>query len=305
MVHVSVIVPVKGEVGGLNALLDSLTHQNYPPHHFEVVVVHNARKGLRIEPRPGLTVRLLNEPAPGSYAARNLGVDCAAGEMLAFTDADCVAHPDWLSRGVSAVRQYPRAIVAGEIQIFAGQAQANLAERHQLAFAFDQDVNVAKGRGLPTANVFVRADVFRDVGLFNPRMLSGGDAEWSKRALRHGYPWRIEPKALVYHPARTSFRELRAQRARFASAIHVQPTSLRRLGWYLNWISPRQGLVSRLKQRSHIRKRDWPGLVLAQLGLAFFQMGIGLSETLRSTVSLAPQTLDTRQTGPSLSREAA
>lgn len=277
----SVIVPVKSHVGNLDPLLDSLAHQSYPLEEVEVLVVHNDGGELEVSRRPGLAVRVLKEPQTGSYAARNCGIEHAAGEILAFTDADCVAHPDWLSRGVVAVRENPDAIVAGEIQVFARNTKPTLAEKHQLAFAFDQDVNVSKGRGLPTANVFVRADALWHVGLFNPMMQSGGDAEWSKRALQYGYHWRIQPEAVVYHPARSSFRELRAQRARFATAIQAQPTGLGRLDWFLNWISPRQGLMGRLRRRAGLRKRDWPALVLAQLGLAAFQLGVGLVETLR------------------------
>jgi glycosyltransferase involved in cell wall biosynthesis len=279
--QVSVIVPVKDDDGALSVLLDSLAHQSFPLEEVEVLVVHNDEHELEVAPREGLTVRVLTEARPCSYAARNRGIEHAEGKVLAFTDADCVAHPDWLQHGVEAVRKRPDAVVAGEIQVFACQVEPNLAEKHQLAFAFDQDVNVAKRRGLPTANVFVSADVLGHVGGFNPQMRSGGDAEWSKRALRHGYHWRIQTDAVVYHPARSTFSQLRAQRARFATAIHAQPTGLRRLDWYLNWISPRQGLMGRLRQRYGLRKRDWPALVLAQLSLAVFQVGVGLAETLR------------------------
>lgn len=281
MVHVSVIVPVKGEVRELGALLESLAHQRFPLEDVEVIVVNNDERDLELTGETRLRVLVINELTPGSYAARNCGIQHATGEILAFTDADCVAHPDWLSRGVAAVRENPDTIVAGEIQVFAGHAQPNLAERHQLAFAFDQVVNVSKGRGLPTANLFFRAEVLGHVGWFNPQMRSGGDAEWSKRVRSHGYRWQIQTDAVVYHPARSTFRELRAQRARFATAIQAQPIGLRRLAWFLTWISPRQGLMGRLLRRAGHRKRDWPALIMAQLALAGFQLWIGLVEILR------------------------
>lgn len=278
---VSVIVPVKDDDGALGVLLQSLLYQSYLRERFEVIVVHNNSEPLDINVPTGLSVTSLAEPADGSYASRNRGIEHAAGEILAFTDTDCVAHPDWLWHAVNFLSRNRDRIVAGEIQVFASHARPNLAEKHQLAFAFDQDINVARRRGLPTANLFVSREVMNHVGWFNPRMLSGGDAEWSRRALRHGYRWHIQRDAVVYHPARWSFRQLRAQRARFATAIHTQPTGLRRLDWYLNWISPRQGLVGRLRNRVGLRKRDWPALVVAQLALAIFQIGIGLVQMLR------------------------
>lgn len=302
--QVSVIVPVKDDNGELSALLASLAHQNFPLEDFEVLVVHNDEHELEVAQNTGLTIRVLTEPLPGSYSARNCGIEHAAGEILAFTDADCVAHPNWLQHGIDAVCEHRDTVIAGEIQVFASSREPNLAEKHQLAFAFDQDVNVAKRRGLPTANVFVSADVLGHVGWFNPQMRSGGDAEWSKRALRYGYHWRIQPDALVYHPARSSFSQLRAQRARFATAIHAQPTGLRRLDWYLNWISPRQGLMGRLRQRYGLRKRDWPALVLAQLSLALFQVAVGLVETLRPSAPEVTHKIEAVDTRSSVSEGA-
>jgi glycosyltransferase involved in cell wall biosynthesis len=274
---VSVIVPVKNDDGSLGALLQSLAHQSYPTSRFEVIVVHN--DGFILEPPgfQGLSITSFSEAQGGSYAARNRGIEHAGGDILAFTDADCVAHPDWLAAGVRAVHSHPQALIAGHIQVFASSSEPSLAEKHQLAFAFDQEVNLRRRRGVPTANLIVSAEVVHHVGWFNPLMHSGGDAEWSKRALRYGYRWRLQKDAVVFHPARATFSALRAQRVRFATAIQAQPSGLRRLDWFLGWVSPRQGLMSRLRERQGLRKRDWVPLISAQLALAIFQVGVGLA----------------------------
>jgi glycosyltransferase involved in cell wall biosynthesis len=43
-------------------------------------------------------VRLLREATQGAYAARNRGVQAARGNVIAFTDPDCIPFPDWISR---------------------------------------------------------------------------------------------------------------------------------------------------------------------------------------------------------------
>ncbi|MEM7515642.1 MAG: glycosyltransferase family A protein [Planctomycetota bacterium] len=43
-------------------------------------------------------IRLLAESKPGAYAARNAGLEEARAPLVALTDADCVADPDWLRK---------------------------------------------------------------------------------------------------------------------------------------------------------------------------------------------------------------
>jgi glycosyltransferase involved in cell wall biosynthesis len=58
-------------------------------------------------------IQLLFEAKQGSYAARNRGLREAKGEIIAFTDADCVPSPDWLDEIVAALAQPGIEIVLG------------------------------------------------------------------------------------------------------------------------------------------------------------------------------------------------
>jgi hypothetical protein len=82
----------------LVAAIDSLRAQSRPPDEILLVVDHepslaaHAAKQLQ-----GVTV-LESEGPPGLCAARNRGVQAAAGEIVAFLDDDATAAPDWLAR---------------------------------------------------------------------------------------------------------------------------------------------------------------------------------------------------------------
>jgi glycosyltransferase involved in cell wall biosynthesis len=116
---VSVIVPVFENPTGLQRCLGALEAQSYPASRFEVLVVDN---GSRRSPGPIVAghprARLIVEPRPGSYCARNAGIRQARGEILAFTDADCVPDQAWVERGVLALEQDPgRGLIGGRVQV--------------------------------------------------------------------------------------------------------------------------------------------------------------------------------------------
>src|SRR3569833_614821 len=95
---ISIIVPHLNQADALEACLRSLDAQTLSRDLFEVIVVDNGSARLPadiVARHPG--VRLLHEPEPGPGPARYAGAAVAKGEMLAFIDADCRAHPDWLN----------------------------------------------------------------------------------------------------------------------------------------------------------------------------------------------------------------
>lgn len=278
---VSVIVPHKDDESSLRVLLQSLAHQTFPLDEFEVIVVNNAPTSLDIEGPPGLNLRLECEPHGASYAARNKGIEVADGRFLAFTDADCVAHPDWLREGIEALMAFPSAIVGGEIQVFSSSAKPSLAEKHQMVFAFDQRLNFRNWRGLPTANLFVSADAFYWLGAFNRLAVSGGDAEWTRRALAEGWRWHFAKSALVFHPARSTLRELFSQRKRHARGIELAAGPAERLAWVLKWTSPRQSFAGRLLKADKSIARFKLLIVFVQFGLALSQVIFALGSLVR------------------------
>ena len=86
---------------------------------FEVVVVDNNSDepiGDLMAPFP--FARAVQEAKPGSYAARNRGIDASRGALRGFTDADCVPAADWIERGVAAIRRLPEGgLIGGRIDL--------------------------------------------------------------------------------------------------------------------------------------------------------------------------------------------
>lgn len=214
---VSVIVPVLGDVDRLAACLDALEDQTWPGDGYEILVVDNGpERGGCAAAAGRVHVRLLREEVPGSYAARNCGLGAARGELLAFTDADCIPAPDWIERGVERLLEEPGCgLVAGRIRLTVRDPRHPTAvELYESVAAFRQDDYVAQRHFGATANVFTTRAVMDRVGPFDPRLKSLGDVDWGVRVFEAGFRQLYAPNALVDHPARRTVGEFVRRSAR-------------------------------------------------------------------------------------------
>lgn len=199
---VSIIVPFYGaELPRLGRLLDSLVRQDYSGP-VELIVVDN-NESPRLSPG-GINGRLLHEPGPGSYVARNTGLAVATGDVVAFTDSDCVCTPQWLALGVRSLLRSPNiGVVGGGIQaLTANASDPSLTERYDSFFHMRQAHYVTSMGFAATANCFARRELFNEIGLFDTRFRSGGDRDWCGRVRQAGYDLVYCAEAAVHHDAR-------------------------------------------------------------------------------------------------------
>jgi glycosyltransferase involved in cell wall biosynthesis len=201
---VSVIVPVFNDRVRLQRCLAALEGQSYPPGLFEVVVVDNgSAEPLADRMRVFSHARVVSEPRPGSYAARNTGIRLARGAVLAFTDSDCVPMPDWIEAAAARLAALPQpGIIAGRIDRSLGSAsRPTLAAIYDSSLFMRQESYVREGGFGITANLVTGAEAFVRAGLFDPKLKSGGDMDWSRRASSHGLRLEYAEDVVVWHHA--------------------------------------------------------------------------------------------------------
>jgi glycosyltransferase involved in cell wall biosynthesis len=203
---VSVILPVRNGVGTIEAQLDALAAQTYGGR-WEVIVADNGstdgtpdvarRWASRL---PALTV-LDTSQRPGSSYARNRGAQAAAGELLAFCDADDVVAPQWLAALVAGAASYDA--VTGPQEIGA------INETYVQAWRPPRPTGLPRAGFLPYApscNLGVWATVFAQTGGFSEEYPQSHDVEWAWRAQLASFTLGWEPGAVVHYRYRTAPR---------------------------------------------------------------------------------------------------
>jgi glycosyltransferase involved in cell wall biosynthesis len=207
---VSVVIPVFNDLLRLESCLNALVSQTYPRELYEIVVVDNAStEDVKSLVEKYEKVVYLYEQKPGSYAARNKGLSVAKGEIVAFTDSDCVPANDWIEQGVKALQDNPGCgLVGGAITLFyKNPNRLTGVEVYESLSGFPQQKYIEEDCFGATANVFTFRKVIDDVGEFNTELKSGGDAEWGKRVAAAGYPLCFVDCVRVEHPARSTYAE--------------------------------------------------------------------------------------------------
>jgi glycosyltransferase involved in cell wall biosynthesis len=196
---VSVIVPAYNAAETIRACIDSLLELNYPKAELELVVVNNASSDhtASILKEYGERIRILQESKRGPAAARNRGIRGATGNVVAFTDADCIVDKDWLHYLVPLLREPAIGIVGGAI--LAKRPCNEIARFGEAIHDHDLAINAYKPPAVITMNWASRSSVLREVNLFDESFIRCEDVDLSYRILQAGYRFAFRAEAVVYH----------------------------------------------------------------------------------------------------------
>lgn len=203
----SVVIGVYNGADMIGNCLESLLHQNYPSDAYEIIVVENGSTDNTTEVVKRYPVRLYNNPERGLAPARNFGLARSEADVIATTDADCIAHPNWLAE---LAKPYADPQVGG----VGGAILARDHDQRDLIELFSDEhaplVNYISGdhEFLPHfcgANASFRRHLLNQIGGFNTRMLTGEDIDVSWRIqLETGTRLHYAPEAIIYHHHRTT-----------------------------------------------------------------------------------------------------
>jgi cellulose synthase/poly-beta-1,6-N-acetylglucosamine synthase-like glycosyltransferase len=196
--RVSVIVPTCNREELLKRCLTALCNQNFDKNQYEVLVADDAgtAETKRIVDAVSKNIQCRYVPVIGMHgpaAARNAGLRVSKGEIIAFTDDDCIPTPDWLRAGVGA---FIDGIVGAS-----GKVEVPLPGRPT-----DYDINASRLQfsEFVTASCFYRRQALIKIGGFDERFRSAWreDSDLFFRLLKEQNKLTRAPDAVVIHPVR-------------------------------------------------------------------------------------------------------
>lgn len=187
---VSVVIPCRNEAGTLHACLDALRWQDLPEDRYEVILVDGGSTDGCRELAREFGVRVLDDPASGPSAARNVGIHAARADLVAFTDADCIPERDWLTSFREVFAEKPWIAGAG--------GALRMPQRTLLGRLEDLDA-LANYRGVITSNVAYRKGALFAVGGFDESLKCCEDYDLAWRLRDAGFEIEHDRRPVVTH----------------------------------------------------------------------------------------------------------
>ncbi len=211
---ISVIVPVYNYQNHLRKTLISIREQTFKD--YELIVVDDCSTDNSAKVARELADKVIvNKKNSGPAVSRNKGIKAAKSDIIVFIDSDCMATKNWLSVLFKTLNDSTIDAVIGDTKIpkstfigdsisalgFPGGANAGFANM------FIVDKNNFTNH-ITTCNFAARKKAFDKGGYFDETFpyAGGEDIELAYRWEKNNVIIKFDPKALIYHEPRTSFK---------------------------------------------------------------------------------------------------
>ena len=200
--QVSVVIPAYNAAKTIASCVEACRGQSHPA--LEILVIDDGSTDDTAARASGAGTQVITQPNAGPAAARNRGAEAAQGEIVAYTDSDCVPSATWLAELCAGFSAPEVVAVGGTYDIANPQStlsrvvHAEIVARHA---RFGEHVDF-----LGSFNVAYRREAFFDVGGFDTafKYASGEDNDLAYRLQDAGGLLVFRKDAVVahHHPVR-------------------------------------------------------------------------------------------------------
>jgi len=216
---ISVIIPAYNAENMIPVCLRALLRQTIDSSEYEIIVVDDGSTDNTAEVvRSFKGVTLIQQKNKGPAAARNHGVKYAKGDIVLFTDSDCVPEKNWIEEMTQPFQNNPEIVgVKGAYK----SKQKELAARFvQVEYEDKYDVLLRDKYidFIDTYSAAFKRDVFLEFGGYDTSfpLACAEDVELTFRMFSKGYKMVFNPKAIVYHAHPRSFSDYFKKKYKFA-----------------------------------------------------------------------------------------
>jgi mycofactocin glycosyltransferase len=220
---ITVIVPVRDRQDEIGQCLESIFGQNYPQGLIDVIVVNDGSADDTAKIASSFPCKLVSlDESHGQSYCRNLGARQAQGDIIAFLDSDCVASSTWLKELTTYFQWEQMGIVGGRVDGFYDQSPLDRYEKTFSSLAMGKYFIHAKNDKtqayVPTCNLLVRKNIFREVGGIKDDMAVGEDVDFCWRVRKAGHDLLYVPSGSVAHKHRNSLPRMLLRRTDYGTS---------------------------------------------------------------------------------------
>jgi glycosyltransferase involved in cell wall biosynthesis len=295
--HVSVVICTRNREDKIGTAVSSVLACEYPS--FDLTIIDQSTTdatgvAVREVAQSDGRVDYVHTDEPGLSRAYNNGIRRSRGEILAFTDDDCIAPPDWITNVVSAfLADSEGDLLYGDV-VAAGEAIEDNALTPALRIQVPRRLSKKDGFEVfgMGANFAARRRLFERVGMFD-EMLGGGGPLWSSqdfdltyRAYHAGCVILLRPEVVMKHDGRRELDDWPSLLLAYGSGDGAFYTKhVRCLDPYATWLLARKvvGSSARVLYKLIVERSSvsWPyfkGLLRGMRGS--FRFGVDRSRRI-------------------------
>ncbi len=203
---ISIIIPARNAQATLKKCIDSILNLNY--RDYEILIINDGSTDETGKILLGYHgIKIVTTAGIGPSRVRNMAVEFARGEFIAFTDADCIVPKDWLERLLEGFDYSPEAVSCGGRQELPDDASAFQKKvfllMNKIGFVSDYmrrgENRIIEVPHNASCCVMYKKDIFLKAGGFLEDLWPGEDVELDYKLKNSGYKLVFNPKALVFH----------------------------------------------------------------------------------------------------------
>lgn len=199
--NVSVIIPAYNAEKSIQKCLDSLMNQDYTGDYEVIVVDDGSTDSTSSILSRYATVRLIKQKNAGPADARNRGAAKAKGDIILFTDADCIPEYNWITEMVKPFKSNPDIVgVRGKYRTEQKEIVAKFVQiEYEDKYSYIQKDKYVDF--IDTYSAGFKKDVFINMKGYDTEfpVACAEDIELSYRLSNKGYKMVFNPDAIVCH----------------------------------------------------------------------------------------------------------
>ncbi len=202
----SIVIPTYNRARFLLKTLDSVCNQTIPPEKYEILVINDGSTDDTEETISNLKSQILKPEIRyfkiengGPAKARNKGIKESRGEIIFFTDDDCVVPPDWMATLLDGYKRHPEVVGAGGWYKYSNKSSKNKYFQKYIDFNINKNNEIFEVENKTnifdfnwagnTANMSYKKAVLEEIRGFDENLYFAGAVDWElkKNVQRRGY----------------------------------------------------------------------------------------------------------------------